>query len=194
MESNRIEYVVRRFFGKEYGSDTYDPETPYYVFFEKEESKENGVTFKELYIPIRIFTLEQVETVKKWLINGTQRIVIKKYLPKPLVEDGYVWKHLEFVCVTEVHDFNGIYYEVEYLYKDDYYSKIIRFGSIEFALERADSIANYKDFEEIDAFYSDIKLPKIDYLNSRPARFNEKNELIDIKEFYSSNDYLSHEE
>lgn len=186
MENNRIEYVVRRFFMKEYGSDTCSPYTPCYVFFEKQESEKHGVTFKELHIPIRIYTLEQVKTVKNWLINGTQRIVIKKCLPEPLVENGYAWKHLDFVCVTEVHDFNGIHYEVEHLYKDSYYSEVIRFGSIELALEEAESIANYKGFREIDTFYSDIEMPEIGYSSIRRARFNEKNEPIDVNEFYSS--------
>jgi hypothetical protein len=156
MENNRIEYVVRRFLGKEYGSDSYGPETPYYVFFKKQESEEHGITFKEVHVPIRIFTLEQVETVKKWLINGTQRIVIKKYLPEPLVENDYIFRHIEFVCVTEVHDFSGIHYEVGYLDKDSDCSAIIRIGSIELALEQAEVIANYKYFKEIDTFYSYI--------------------------------------
>jgi hypothetical protein len=37
------------------------------------------------------------------------------------------------------------------------------------------------------------KIPEINYSSIRHARFNEKNEPIDVKEFYSSNDYLSHE-
>ena len=169
-QDKKNKYVVRKLLQRD---DTGLMRYGYGFYLELTREDNSQVYYEEIDVPIFVDSLKKVNKVKDWLKNGTKKTLLNKYVNIPEPTNIY-YKDLSIECIDfiEVKDCRGTTYELSCNRKSGD-------NSVLFFKKKKDALKYIKSM--IDS-------------RGLSCYVYEYKEIEEIEEFYSSNDYLSHEE